>query len=154
MDVRVDTTRRFRAPAPIEDVFTLLADVPRSVGHYPDVALLHPLGDGAYRWELAKLGAAGISHQVIYACRYVSDPSAKTVTWHAVPGVGNGIISGQWKLTADGDGTWIDFRNEGSLTIPVPRMLKRMAGPFVRDTFERQIDTYMANLGRTFEALG
>ena len=153
MDVRVDIERRFRAPASVASVYAILSDVPRSVSHYPDVAKLEPLGGDTYRWELAPLGAAGISHQVIYACRYERDPMAHTVTWHSVAGVGNGVISGQWRLTADGDGTQVDFRNEGALSIPVPRLLKRMAAPFVRETFERQIETYLSNLTVTFRGM-
>jgi len=150
MEIKVDTTRRFHTSASLSDVFRVLSDVPRSVSHYPDVAALHKQADGEYRWELRPLGTGGFSHQVVYACRYVSDLEAGTVVWHSVPGVGNGVISGQWTLSEDGSGTWVDFRNEGSLTIPVPRMLKRLARSFVSDSFENQIDRYLDNLRETF----
>jgi len=153
MQIKVDAVRRFHTNASLSDVFSVLSDVPRSVSHYPDVEALHKLQEGEYRWELRTLGTAGFSHQVVYACRYVSDANAGTVTWQPVSGVGNGTISGQWVLSEDSSGTWVDFRNEGFLTIPVPRMLKRLATTFVIDSFEGQIERYLANLNQTFRNL-
>ena len=96
------------------------------------------------------MGAAGISHQVCYACTYESDPRALTVVWSPVEGVGNGVIQGRWELSAAGSGTLINFENTGLLKIPIPRLLKSAGVPFVKAAFARQIETYIENLCRTF----
>jgi len=151
MDVPIESKKRFHTAAPIDTVFGVLSDVPRSVSHYPDVQALVDLGGGSYRWELRELGAAGIRHQVSYGCHYVSDAEAGTVVWTPLDGVGNGRISGRWRLTADEAGTWVDFHNTGTLTIPIPRLMRSVGVPFVQSAFGKQIETYLANLNRTFE---
>jgi hypothetical protein len=151
MDVPIEVRKRFHTTAPIGLVFDVLSDVPRSVSHYPDVANLEDLGGGAYRWVLREMGAVGIRHQVSYGCRYVRDRAAGIVTWTPVDGVGNGRIAGRWGLTADANGTWIDFNNTGTLSLPIPRMLRSVGVSFVQSTFSAQIETYLANLMRTFE---
>ena len=152
MDVPIEVRKRFHTTAAIDLVFDVVSDVPRSVSHYPDVASLDDLGGGAYRWVLREMGAAGIRHQVSYGCRYVSDRAAGVVTWTPADGVGNGRITGRWHLTADADGTRIDFSNTGTLSLPIPRMLRSVGVAFVRSTFNAQIETYLANLMQTFEA--
>jgi len=151
MDVPIEANKRFHTSAPVAEVFAVLSDVPRSVGHYPDVETLQRLEDGVYRWDLQELGAAGISHRIFYACRYVLDAEAGTVSWTPVEGVGNGRISGRWQLTADAAGTWIDFHNTGTLSVPIPRLLKSVGVPYVQAAFSAQIETYLANLVQTFE---
>ena len=150
MKVTIETERRFIVPANQDAVFAVLSDVPRSVSHYPQVDRLLQLEDGVYRWELEKQGAAGVSHQVIYACRYVSDARAGTVTWSPISGVGNGEIQGSWRLSQSSSGTKIDFYNSGELDVPAPRLLKKMVGGFVKTAFDAQIDTYITNLSKTF----
>lgn len=152
MDITIEARERFHAPADIAFVFAVLSDVPRSVSHYPDVESLEDLGDGVYHWKLRKLGTAGISHQIEYACRYVSDESAGVVRWTPVAGVGNCVIEGEWTLSADSAGTQVTFANTGTLSIPVPRLLRSAAAPFVRSAFSGQMATYLANLRATFAA--
>ncbi len=131
-------------------MFEVLADVPRSASHYPDVAAVHEVSEGVYRWELKKLGTAGINHQVIYACRYVSDAEAGEIRWTPVEGVGNAIIAGSWQLSEGAAGTEIGFQNEGTLSIPIPRLLKSVAVPFIQASFRTQIERYIQNLTQTF----
>ena len=154
MDVQIESRKQFHTTAPLGTVFDILSDVPRSVAHYPDVATLEDLGGGSYRWALRALGAAGISHQVSYGCRYVSDRAAGVVSWTPVDGVGNGRIAGRWRLSADAGGTRVDFHNTGTLSLPIPRMLKSVGVPFVQSTFSAQIEAYLTNLMRTFEGSG
>jgi hypothetical protein len=151
MDIAIEVTKTFQSTASVERVFSILSDVPLSVSHYPDVESLEDLGGGAYQWNLRELGAAGIRHQIVYGCHYVSDAQAGTITWRPVEGLGNARIAGHWRLTADDAGTGIDFYNQGTLSIPIPRLLKSVGVPFVQAAFSSQIDTYLANLERTFE---
>lgn len=146
MNVTVEFKQGFRVPASPAAVFDLLADVPRSVGHFPELKQLVPLGEGAYRWEMKPLGAAGISHQVIYASRYVADAASRSVIWTPVKKVGNGQIEGRWLYKADRAGTAIDFATVGELEVPVPLLLRAVAAPFVQGEFRRQVQRYLDNI--------
>jgi carbon monoxide dehydrogenase subunit G len=146
VDIPIQADKRFHVRASSAEAFALLADVPRSVSHYPGVESLEDQGDGVFLWKLEKMGTAGISHQIIYACRYVGDPDAGTVTWTPEVGVGNAVISGTWTLSEDSEGTWVTFHNQGVLSIPIPRLLKSAALPFVRSSFSSQIERYLENL--------
>ncbi|TXH02912.1 MAG: hypothetical protein E6R07_14035 [Nevskiaceae bacterium] len=152
MKIPVELADQFSVGASLETAFELLADVPRSVSHFPDIAKLQPLGDGAYRWELKPLGAAGIQHQVVYASRYVADAAARTVVWTAVSGVGNGVMQGHWRLRAQGQGTHIDFLNRGELEVPVPMLFRAAAKPVVQGLFQKQVRDYLDNIRRSLAA--
>lgn len=150
--VTLKIKRQFHVPASPTRVFEILADVPCSVSHFPKVQRLKDLGDGVYRWELEEIGAAGIHHVVVYACRYVSDIETGSVEWTPIDDVGNGRISGYWQISAHPDGTQIEFRTDGKLQIPGPGLLAPIVAPIVREIFSGLIDEYIANLRRTFQA--
>jgi hypothetical protein len=149
MKIPVKVEMKFKVPAGLEAAFELLADVPRSISHFPKLKKLVPQGDEVYRWEMEPMGAMGISHQVIYACRYESDSRQSTVIWVPVPKVGNGLIEGRWQLRADGSGTHIDFETYGQLDVPVPALLRPMAQPYVQGMFRGEVEIYLKNIGRT-----
>ncbi len=152
VSVDLDIRRSFRVAASATQAFGVLADVPYSVSHFPDVERLIDEGDGVYTWILEAKSTAGISHQVVYACRYTSDLGKKSVEWEPVMEVGNGVVAGAWSIADDGQGCCIDFRTTARLELDVPRLLSVIAVPFVRQTFERQIDRYIENLQRTLNA--
>ncbi len=147
--IAVRVNRAFSVGAGSAAVFELLADVPRSVGHFPKVRQLVDLGENTYRWEMEPMGTAGISHQVVYACRYQADTSGRQVAWTPLPDVGNGEITGHWRIDAGADATTIAFQTQGHLDVPVPRLLRSVAEPFVLGEFARSVDTYIDNLCRS-----
>lgn len=150
--IAVEVNKTFEVRADIAAVFALLADVPRSISHFPKLRKLVDLGAGSYRWEMEPMGTAGISHQVVYACRYSADAQKHAVTWAPVAGVGNGVIQGSWALRQAKSGTQVRFQTGGTLEVPVPRLLKSVAEPFVTGEFERSISTYIENLCKTLES--
>lgn len=149
MKVTVDIWDSFNVTADLKTAYALLSDVPRSVSHFPDMQKLQDEGKGRFRWFLKPLGAAGISHQVIYACDYVADEKATTVIWTPVAGVGNGVIKGQWRLKAQGQGTVIEFETSGELEVPVPMLLRAAAKPLVQGLFQNQVRGYLKNIKST-----
>lgn len=149
MKVSVDISDSFHVTADLKTAFALLSDVPRSVSHFPDMQKLQDEGKGRYCWYLKPLGAAGISHQVIYACTYVADEKTMTVTWTPVTGVGNGVIRGQWRLKAQGQGTAIGFQTSGELDVPVPMLLRAAAKPVIQGLFQSQVRGYLKNIRAT-----
>ena len=54
--VSIELNRELEIPGSYDEVFELLADVPRSASHFPKVHKLTDLGDNAYRWEMEKVG--------------------------------------------------------------------------------------------------
>jgi len=149
MQIPVNITDNFSVTSDLKKTFALLADVPRSVSHFPDMQKLEDQGKGRFCWFLKPLGAAGISHQVIYACDYVSDDQKMTVIWTPVAGVGNGVIRGQWRLKAQGQGTAIEFSTSGELEVPIPMMLRAAAKPIVQGLFQNQVRGYLKNIKAT-----
>jgi hypothetical protein len=62
LKIPISIALEFYTEAGIQDVFNLLADVPRSVGHFPNVERLVPLGENKYRWEMEKMGSQRIAN--------------------------------------------------------------------------------------------
>ena len=63
----------FEVKAKAAEVFAVLADVPRSASHFPKVHSLTDLGDGAYQWDMEKVGTEHINIHTVYASKYVSN---------------------------------------------------------------------------------
>ncbi len=148
--VHVELGYEFEVKASFNEVFDVLADVPTSAGYYPKVDQLIDLGDGAYRWEMEKIGLAQVNLQTVYASRYVSDRATGSVTWTPLPDQGNTLVSGSWKITDNKKSTNVVLRVEGDLTIPLPGLMKVVVAPLVEAEFEKMTEQYIDNLTKRF----
>lgn len=149
--VSIELNRELELAAGYDEVFDLLADVPKSVSHFPKVQKLVDLGDNTYRWEMEKVGVDKHAIQSVYACKYHPDKANGKITWEPVKGEGNGIVSGYWTLKSKGDNATVaKFHTSAELTVPLPKMLKLAISPVIKHEFNSLVDTYMANLKKAF----
>ncbi len=148
--VTVELGYEFDVNASAKEVFEVLSNVPDSASHYPKVEKLTDLGGGAYRWEMAKIGIGSVNLQTVYAAKYVSNKAKGTVIWTPVPGEGNALVSGSWKITGNKKSTNLVLNITGELTLPVPALMKMVVEPLVEAEFERMTEQYIANLATRF----
>lgn len=148
--VNIDLGYEFEVKAKYDDVFAVLSDVPTSVSHFPKVDKLTDMGDGVYKWEMARVGTKEIGIQTIYASKYRSDKAKGTVTWTPVAGVGNALVGGHWKVKDKKKSTHIELKTAGELTVPFPALMKIVVQPLVESEFEKLVEKYIANLIKTF----
>lgn len=132
------------------EVFELLSDVPTSVSFFPKVDKLTDLGDGVYRWEMEKVGTAQVNIQTVYASRYASNKAKGSVTWTPVPGVGNALVGGAWKITDHKKSTHLQLTIDGEIHVPLPGLMKMVVAPVVEGEFEKLVEKYLANLATRF----
>lgn len=150
--ITIEVNREFTVPASIDTVFDLLSDVPRSAGFFPKVDKLIDMGNGSFQWEMEKIGVDKYALQSIYACHYESDKAAGSIVWKPVKGVGNGVVSGCWKLSETPEGTRIIFITDAKMTLPLPSLLKLAISPVVKHEFNSILDTYTKNLKSEFSS--
>lgn len=149
--VSIELNRELEVPASYDEVFELLADVPRSASYFPKVQKLTDLGDNTYRWEMEKVGVDKHAIQTVYASKYFADKEAGKIAWEPVKGEGNGLVSGAWTLEAKGDkATALKFQTSAELTLPLPGLLKLAISPVIKHEFNGLVDTYMSNLKAAF----
>lgn len=149
--ITIELTRDIELAADYDTVFDLLADVPKSAGHFPKLAHLEDLGDNTYRWEMEEVGVDKYSIQSVYACKYDSDKANGKVTWEPIEGEGNGIVRGSWTVKRQGESsTRAKFSTKAEMTLPMPGMLKLAISPVVKHEFNSLVDTYMDNLKKAF----
>lgn len=149
--VSIELNRELEISGTYDEVFDLLADVPRSAAHFPKVNKLTDLGDNTYRWEMEKVGVDKHAIQSVYASKYFSDKDAGKITWEPVKGEGNGLVRGSWVLKAKGDNaTTAKFQTSAELTLPLPGLLKLAISPVIKHEFNGLVDTYMNNLKKAF----
>lgn len=142
----------FFVKASAAEVFALLADVPASSTHYPKVDQLVDIGGGAYRWEMEKIGVGSAYVQTIYSSKYVSDKSKGTIVWTPVKGEGNAEVSGNWKIIAGKKSTQLKLQVAGTVTVPLPGLMKMVVAPVIKSAFEKMTDDYIANLTKELGA--
>jgi len=148
--VTIDLGYEFEVKAKAADVFAVLADVPTSVSFFPKVDKLTDMGDGIYKWEMEKVGTAQVNIQTVYASKYTSNEARGTIVWKPVPGVGNALVGGSWKLKDNKNSTAIELKIEGDITVPLPGLMKMIVVPVVEGEFEKLVDKYIANLIKKF----
>lgn len=148
MDLASDVRRGIDTPAGPDAVYTLLADVPRSIAHFPDVESVAPQGE-TWVWRLRRLGAGPIVFQVHYASRYHVDPAARTVTWDAVPDVGNTRVAGRWLIAPRASGARFTMEARFTVATPFPRLMRPAVEGIVAREIDRLVGEYLANLATT-----
>ena len=148
--VDIDLGYEFAVKAPFKEVFDLLSDVPTSVSHFPKVHTLVDLGGGVYRWEMEKVGTAQVNIQTVYASKYVSDRKKGTVVWTPVPGEGNALVGGSWKIADKKKSTAVEFKVNGTVNVALPGLMKMVVVPIVRGEFEKLVEKYIDNLIKRF----
>jgi len=148
--VDIDLGYEFAVKAPFKEVFDLLSDVPTSVSHFPKVHKLVDLGGGVYRWEMEKVGTAQVNIQTVYASKYVSDRKKGTVVWTPVPGEGNALVGGSWKIADKKKSTAVEFKVNGTVNVALPGLMKMVVVPIVRGEFEKLVEKYIDNLIKRF----
>ena len=146
--VNIDLSYKFEVKASAADVFDVLSDIPTSASFFPKVDKLVNLGDGAYRWEMAKIGTAQNHLQTIYASKYVANKTDGTVVWTPIPGHGNTEVSGSWKITDHQKSTHLVLQITAEITIALPGLMTLVVAPVVEAEFEKMIKQYIANLTR------
>lgn len=144
--VKIDIDREFTVSADYATAFNLLSNVAASGKYFPKVDQLTDEGDGVFRWEMGKVGIGGHAIQTIYASTYVSDKDAGTVDWTPVKGVGNGLVSGNWRIKETSEGTAVRLVSSADLTLPLPGLLKLAISPVVKHEFTGMVDEYIENL--------
>ena len=152
VEVEIVVDQVFEVSADRDFTFALLSDVPRSVGHFPDVEELLDKGDEVYEWVMKSKGPPVFQHAVRYACQYTSDPAAATVSWTPIEGVGNAIFSGTWKLEAIDSGTRVHFTTHATMSIPAPRLLRSAVAPYADKALRGEIKQYLENLQVTLNS--
>jgi carbon monoxide dehydrogenase subunit G len=148
--VDIDLGYEFAVKAPFKEVFDLLSDVPTSVSHFPKVHQLVDLGGGVYRWEMDKVGTAQVNIQTVYASKYVSDRKKGSVVWTPVPGEGNALVGGSWKIVDKKKSTAVEFKVSGTVNVALPGLMKMVVVPIVRGEFEKLVEKYIDNLIKRF----
>ena len=146
VEVNVEIKNEFEVRANLETAYALFADVPRSIGHFPDVEDLIDRNDNVYEWVMKSKGPKGREHSVRYACLYTSDESDKTVVWTPVDGVGNAVFKGSWKLKALDKGTKVQFETTATMFIPAPKLLRKVVVPYAEKALRAEIAQYHENL--------
>ena len=145
--VSISVSRHFDSPALPDEVFELLADVPRSASCFPDVERLDDMGGSAFRWTMEKIGIGEYTlQQTIYACTYRDDREKLRVVWTPVEGVGNARVEGGWTLTPAAAGTRVQLDTKGQLQVDFPGFLQFLLSPLIEMAFTQKIDQYIANL--------
>lgn len=152
--VNIELGYEFAVKATAAEVFAVLSDVPTSVSHFPKVDKLTDLGDGAFQWEMEKVGTAQVNIQTVYASRYTSEFKAAkqqgSVTWTPVKGVGNAQVGGQWTIQGQKGSTAITLSIEGKIDVPLPGLMKMVVSPVVESEFEKLVEKYIDNLVKHF----
>jgi hypothetical protein len=78
------------------------------------------------------------------------DLAYNSVLWTPVPGEGNALVSGSWKITGEKKSTHLELQLQGELTLPLPGLMKMMVAPVVEAEFEKLVEHYIQKLTEEF----
>jgi polyketide cyclase/dehydrase/lipid transport protein len=150
LKLRLPYTHEIEVSSTPQVAYDLLADVPDSAAHFPQLDVVIPEPAGAWTWKTKKIGIGKISVQTTYALRYANRPEEHTIVWEPVPEVGNGRSRGSWVIKETPRGARLYFENVFEVEFRgLPGLLRRGVEPFAIKENARIIRLYMANLAKT-----
>lgn len=153
MKINIAITRSLDFDLPPAKVKTLLNDLEGTIGRFPKLRELKKLGPDQYLWQMRPIGSklANIAHEVSYGAHYTVDAKAGVLTWKPIAKQGNANIEGAFHITAQGNGTRLEFKVKGELfDVPVPFIYRLVAPTFIQAKFAALVDAF---LERTRDAL-
>lgn len=149
MELKSHTRKSITTRADPDAVYALLADVPRSVAHFPDLESI-ALEKGLYFWRMKKLGVGPVQFQVTYGAKYTFDPATRAVSWESAPGAGNTQVTGRWVIEPGGQ-TRFTLDTAFCFEAPFPGFLRGTAESLMAKENDRLIAAYLENLKRTLD---
>jgi len=151
--VDVNVNKSFRVDTTVGAAFDLLADVPKSVSHFPKVDRLADLGKNCYRWEMERIGLDRYFIQTVYACRYTSSKRDGKVQWEPIAGIGNADVAGRWILKRISENSvQVKLTTTARITVALPSLLRLLLAGLIENEFKSLIEQYISNLRATLEA--
>lgn len=146
MQLSTRTIRSAHTRATPEQAYALLSDVRRSVSQFPDLDVIRPESGDLYLWRMRKVGAGPLSFQSEYQARFSFAPADRSVRWESVPGRGNTIVQGEWRVAAVPTGSELTLDIRFAVELPVPALLKGFAEATMKRENDRMIGQYLTNL--------
>lgn len=134
-----------------DEVYALVADVPRSAGHFPGIQGIDDLGDGVFRWRLGTIKLPGFAFDAGYTAQYHFDEAAGTVVWASVPGEGNVQEEGSWQVKTAGDRTHVVFRSTLTVDVAVPRLVERVVRKAAPGVTHKLMLGYLERIAKTMK---
>ncbi|MBA4287040.1 MAG: hypothetical protein C0434_16085 [Xanthomonadaceae bacterium] len=147
MNITLDIERSLLLPVDHARALSLLDDLEATIGRFPNLKALTPLGPNQYRWDMRTMGVriARIAHDLSYAAQYEIDRKAAAIRWQPLRGHGNALIAGEIRLSRNGGQTEMRFRVDGVMhEVPVPLLYRPLAGPFIVNKMTTLIERYLA----------
>jgi len=150
-NIQLERTVDIKAPA--DQVYNLVANVPKLGKLLPKLDRVVDEGDDVYRWEAEKVGIQSYNIQTVYGARYRYDPAARRVEWDPVPEIGNSRMGGFWQVDELGEGmSRLTFSTEAALHVPVPSLVKLAVGPLVKHEFVSAVERFLENIRSHLES--
>jgi len=150
LELRLPFSYEIEVSGTPQAAYELLADVPDSAAHFPQLETVVPGPEGAWTWKTKKIGLGKVSVQTTYALRFRNSPQDLTIAWEPVPEVGNGRSRGSWVIKETPRGARLCFENLFEVEFRgLPGILRRGIEPFAKKENARIVRAYMANLALT-----
>lgn len=148
----IDASKELDLNGDFDAVFDELVQVPKMAKMFPKVDKLIDLGNDTYRWEMQKQGFSKYSMQLIYAVKYSNDKEKGVISWEPVRGVGNGVSSGEVRITRTDKGVHVKLSSTMEMELPVPKLVKPLVTPIVMREFNSVAEAFEANLRKHFRS--
>lgn len=153
LTVPVVYERSIHVAAPLERVYALVSDYPRSAAHFPGIESFTRVpgeGNAVYEWVNQEVSFAGFRYQARYRARFERRKN-REVSWSSIDGQGNVDVTGRWDLAADGEGTELSFRMELGVRLKIPRLLSGPARKAIEQVLQPPMRRYLEGIKRSLE---
>lgn len=150
VDITVNFQKKVSVKKKPEEVFDYISDFERTAKQIPDLEKFAKKGKNRYLWKFKPVGAMGVE----IAAKYETDVEiieGKGVKWESIPGSGNTDVRGEFKIKKKGKGSELELIVETTAHLPIPRLAKRIAKPYVEDNVKKVMEGYLANLKNALE---
>lgn len=146
MNVEIALNRQLHVNHDPVWLFGKIRDIPATIHHFPRLKSFTPQGKDTWRWELHPISAAGKEYPIAFATRFSLDEKTQTVTLAPVPGTGNGLIGGHFRVGKSNGGCELLLDLKGTVEVDIPLLLRAPAKPFIKTLFSKLVDRFIERL--------
>ena len=136
-----------------QSAWALVADVPRSAANIPELVTCTEAGKSSqglplYEFRYKQVGIERWHQDPWHKSAFILDQAAWQIDWSTAEGDGNIRQSGRWVIEEQGNHTVLHLTVDADMELPVPKLLKMTAQPFVRKIFMTRMEEYTQNIAR------
>lgn len=150
VEITTDYMGSVEVPKSPDLVLAYLRDFEKAIpGNFPGLASFSPISGDTFRWKFKDVEHSGKVFKIEFSTKMSASGNFILIE---PTGQGIGELQGAWKVDPSSGGSLIVFQAALKAEVPIPRLLKGIAGPIIQKELVNFFDRYLNNVAKTLKS--